>query len=184
MVKHLFHYFLPLAVCITLLCGLLYISVQQVLRQDANDPQIQIASDASQKLSQGTESQQFIMRYPVVDISKSLSPFLIIYNSQGHEVASSGKINMIVPEVPQGVLLYAKNHRYDRFTWETKESIRIAAVVVPFSGQQSGYVLAGRSLWEVETRESNLLFLVGIGWIVTLFISFISIVFTKVLYNK
>jgi hypothetical protein len=38
---------LPLAVAITILAGLVYATVQQSLRQGANDPQIQLAEDTA-----------------------------------------------------------------------------------------------------------------------------------------
>jgi hypothetical protein len=49
-------HWLPLAALTTALCGLVYLAVQQALRQAANDPQIQMAEDAAYILSQGTGS--------------------------------------------------------------------------------------------------------------------------------
>ena len=38
---------LPLGVAVTLVCALIYATVQQNYRQSANDPQIQMAEDAA-----------------------------------------------------------------------------------------------------------------------------------------
>ena len=72
--------FIPLAVAITLVCGLIYVSVQQVLRQSANDPQIQIAEDVSGALSTGVPPQA-IANPNGTDLKKSLATFIIVYDS-------------------------------------------------------------------------------------------------------
>jgi hypothetical protein len=45
----------------------------------------------------------------------------------------------------------------DRITWQPAPGVRVAAVIVPYGGQQPGFVLAGRSLRLVEQREDALL---------------------------
>ena len=44
----------------------------------------------------------------------------------------------------------------------------MAAVVVSYGGSQPGFVLAGRSLREVEKRESQVEQITGIVWLVSL----------------
>ena len=48
-----FRVWLPFAVIVTAFCGLAYVTVQQALRQGANDPQIQMAEDAAAALDGG-----------------------------------------------------------------------------------------------------------------------------------
>src|SRR5438270_7168527 len=50
-----FLYWLPVALAITVLSGLVYVAVQQDLRQGANDPQIQMAEDAAVQLEAGQQ---------------------------------------------------------------------------------------------------------------------------------
>jgi hypothetical protein len=52
-VKGILRQWLPIVVVITALSGLVYVAVQQALRQDANDPQIQMAQDAAETLARG-----------------------------------------------------------------------------------------------------------------------------------
>ena len=51
---------IPLAVVITCLSGLIYLTVQQDIRIGANDPQIQIAEDLTNQLSSGQNPQNLI----------------------------------------------------------------------------------------------------------------------------
>ena len=41
--RNILRHWFPLAVVATAFCGLVYVAVQQELRQNANDPQIQMA---------------------------------------------------------------------------------------------------------------------------------------------
>jgi len=167
--------FIPLAILVTFLCGLVYVAVHQTLRLSANDPQIQLAEDTAAQLS--TQVDKFLItKLPTTDIEKSLAPFVIVYNADGKAVSSSGNLDGKTPIVPPGVLAYTKEHQEDRFTWEPKQGIRIAAVIRHFSGRTSGYVLAGRSLREVEIREQLLLKNVQIAWFATLVTTFLACV--------
>src|SRR5438445_588354 len=83
-----FLYWLPLAFCLTVLAGLVYVTVQQNFRQGANDPQIQMAEDAAAQLQGGAQAQA-VVGAGKVDISRSLAPFLIVYDATGQQLASS-----------------------------------------------------------------------------------------------
>ena len=50
---------LPIGFVVTLLCGLIYVSGQFILRSGANDPQIQIAEDAAHVLGAGAPYSTF-----------------------------------------------------------------------------------------------------------------------------
>jgi hypothetical protein len=68
----------------------------------------------------------------------------------------------------------AREKGENRITWEPKEGVRIAAVIKRFEGKTastSGFVLAGRSLDEVEKRQKNLIFEMIFGCIGTLLIT-------------
>lgn len=160
------------AVLSTIFCGMGYILVQQELRSNANDPQIQQAQDAAISVKDASSLPQGITPNPV-DIKNSLASFLIIYDNSGKPVAASGQLNNQMPGLPSGVIDYVKAHGQDRFTWQPQPDVRIAAVVIPFKGQQSGFLLAGRSLKEVEVREHNALILAAAAWIASLVIGFL-----------
>ncbi|MDP3956721.1 MAG: hypothetical protein Q8P97_01875 [bacterium] len=169
---------LPIAVVITLLCGLIYITVQQVIRIGANDPQIAIAEDVANALQGGVDPQT-IVGGQTSDILKSLDPFVIIFDEGGNPLASSVQLDGKTPTPPRGVFDSAKSHGDDRLTWQPKPSVRIAAVVAYYSSGNStstkpGFVLAGRSLREIEKRVDSLGLQVLVGWLVILIISFLG----------
>ena len=158
----------------TLLCGLVYLAVQQSLRWGANDPQIQMAEDAAAALSAGGTPGSMPPAVQV-EISASLAPFMVIYNAKGEPLASSGLLHGAVPLLPPGVFDYTRQNNEDRISWQPESGVRIAAVVVAYGGTQPGFVLAGRSLREVEKRESQVEQLTGIAWLVTLVVSLLGV---------
>jgi hypothetical protein len=153
---------LPIAVAVTLLSGLVYTLVQQDLRQTANDPQIQMAEDTAAQLAAGAAATSLVPSARV-DIAASLATFIIIYDHNGRVSASSAMLDGTTPALPAGVLSSARTSGEDTVTWEPRSGVRVAAVVVPV--RTGGSVLAGRSLREVELRESDLLGATALAWL-------------------
>jgi hypothetical protein len=159
----------PTAVAVTLLSGVIYAVVQQDYRQSANDPQLQMAEDAAARLSVGASSQEVMGHAISVDIGASLAPYLIVFDASGHPLASSAMLDGKTPVPPIGVLEAATANGRNTITWQPRDGVRSAIAVYPWSyAGQSGTVVAGRSLREVERREDRLLLMVGAGWIGTL----------------
>jgi hypothetical protein len=144
----------PIAVAVTVLCGLVFTLAQQELRDGANDPQVQIAEDTAAALASGSAAER-LMPTTQVNVASSIATFVIIFDTRNRVVASSATLAGRTPALPLGVLSAARASGEDRVTWEPRAGVRIAAVVVPVAG--GGSVLAGRSLREVEQRESDLL---------------------------
>lgn len=157
-------YWAAFMVVITFLSGLVYITAQQLLRHSANDPQIQLAEDSAASLSQG-QNPQAVLPANQINIENSLAPYVIIFDEKGQPVASSAQLDGATPVVPGGVFEYTRQTGEDRFTWQPKTGVRSAAVMTHFGGASPGFVLAGRSLREVEVREDQLLKLVGAAWL-------------------
>jgi hypothetical protein len=166
-IKNILRQWLPLAVVITAVCGLVYLAVQQELRQTANDPQIQIAEDAAAALENGAAVESIVPAEKVA-IERSLAPFVMVFNDRGEVAGSSAVLHGQTPQLPAGVLEYVRSHGEDRITWQPEPDVRIAAVVTRYPGAQPGFVLAGRSLREVEVREDNAELEAGAAWIVIL----------------
>ncbi len=161
----------PLALAITGLSGLVYLALQQSIRSSANDPQIQLAEDFAATLGTGIAPQS-ILPQGQLDISKSLAPYAIIYDEGGNPLGSSGILDGKIPQAPKGVLDYVKKYGENRITWQPKEGVRSAIVVKSFTSNGStGYVLIGRSLREVEKRADQIILQVGLAWIATLIVS-------------
>ena len=161
---------LPFAIAIAGLCGLVYGSVQQSLRMGANDPQIQMAEDAANALNAGA-SLDSLVPTTRVELSTSLAPFIMVFDDSGNVLASTATLHGSVPVYPSGVLDYTRQHGEDRVTWQPENGVRMATVVVRYD---QGFVLAGRSLREVEIRENNMEEISGVAllfiWAATLFV--------------
>ena len=156
----LFYRWFILVVAITGLAGLSYALAQQILRQSANDPQIQLAEDGARALATGAEPQSIVPADPQVDIATSLAPFVIVYDDSSKPIASSGQLDGSTPTPPTGVFDYVRAHGQERVTWQPRSDVRVASVMVRFTGQKSGFILASRSLRETENRVSTLIPLV------------------------
>jgi hypothetical protein len=161
--KDILRQWLPIAAAATAFCALVYLAVQQALRHSANDPQIQMAEDASHLLAQG-EAVQGMLPATKVDLAQSLAPFIIVFDSAGEPVASSGFLHGKTPHLPRGVLDYVRQHGEERVTWQPEPHVRMASVIMKYEGSKPGFVLAARSLRETEKRESQVAQEAGLAW--------------------
>jgi hypothetical protein len=151
----------------------LYAIPQQVLRKGANDPQIQMATDLAAILNRfgvedGLRQGARLNAGGVVDMAHSLSPFLIVYDEQGTPLGSNAQLNGVTPVPPRGVFDYVRSHGEERVSWQPvfgAHSVRIAAVVERVNGPQPGFVLAGRSMREVEARIEQVRNMAGLTWL-------------------
>ncbi len=165
---------LPLAVTIVIFTGLILVAVQQNYRNSANDPQIQIAEDVATAINNGSAAPDAIVSpTPTTDMAASLSSFVTIYSATGTPIGSSVSLDGKLPTLPSGIFDNVKTHGQDRFTWEPQKDLRIATVVTKYTtGSDSGFVLAGRSLRDIETRESQLSLMSLIAGLAALILSF------------
>ncbi len=180
--KAIVKYWILIAMIITGLCGLIYVTVQQDLRLSADDPQIQLAEDAAAKLAAGQQIQN-VVPTDQVDIATSLAPYIIIFDANGKPIASSAQLDGQTPTIPAGIFDFVRQKGEDRISWQPRPRVRTAIVVTQFKRPNSGFVLAGRSLREVGIREDSSMHIVLLGWIsmllVTLFATAIIFSFEK-----
>lgn len=154
-------------VIVTVLFGTIYVTVQQTYRQNANDPQIEIAEGITGAISAGQDPLQ-ILPPQKIDLAKSLSVFVVIFDNSGKVLASTASLDGKEPTPPPSVLEAARN-RQNRVTWQPRSGVRIASVTQHYrSGKDEGFVLVGRSLREVEARVHELGIAVLFGWAVSL----------------
>src|SRR4051812_3616347 len=92
--------------------GTMYAVNQQDQRRDANYPQVQIAEDAAAQLNAGKSPNQ-IATGDLVDPSKSLASFLVIYDKAGKVVGRTGDLNGQAPDMPHGVLAASTGKPYN-----------------------------------------------------------------------
>ncbi len=163
-----------------MMSGLVYVAVQQDLRLGGNDPQIQMAEDTAAALSNGQQPISTVLSPFSLDISKSLAPFITVFDDAGNPVGSSGQLDGKMPTLPSGVADYVRTHGEDRITWQPRTGVRIAAVITIYtSGTKSGFVLGGRSLREVESREDLVLSQVTAVWLMSLILVFVILFFGR-----
>jgi len=159
----------------TVICLLIYASVQQGYRTGADDPQIQLASEIKQRLENSQSIQNFFPE-DTIDLSKSFGAFAVLFDNEYHAIRWSGSLHGENPSLPKGVFDFVKSNGEDRVTWQPEKNVRMAMVVVKVNTAHVAYVAVGRSLKEIEVRESNLLFMIFVGWIICIAIISINAV--------
>lgn len=150
---------------VTIGTGLLlfeYVGLQQSLRMGLNDPQLQMAQDIASRLRQGA-SPSSVTPTALVDESHTLAPFVTIVDNNINVLASSGKIGDQVPLPPTSAFPDSQKRGNNWFTWQhDNNTIRDAAVIVPYTGAHNGYVLVARSMSQVENTISHITDLAGL----------------------
>lgn len=171
------------AICTTLV-GLVYVSAQQVYRQSANDPQIEITEEIASAISGGAPADQLIPSAGGTDIKNSLSAFAMIFDQDSKVLGSSAKLNNADPIPPKGVFEAAAAHGRTLITWEPEKGVRIATVIsAVHTGDKTVYVLAGKNLREVEKRILALTYASITAWIISLLLSVLFVRAVNSLYK-
>lgn len=179
-IKSIFRVWFPFAVVTTAFCALAYVSVQQALRSGLNDPQIQMAEDAAYALNNGATIET-VVPTEKIEMSRSLAPFIAIYDNDGKPVASSGLLNGQMPDYPKGALDSARQSGENRVSWQPNSTVRVASVVVSYN---NGFVIAGRNMREVEQRELKAEQVAGAVWLSTLMATFVVITFGEMVLSE
>jgi hypothetical protein len=160
----------------TMTCGLVLVSNQYTLRQEANDPQLQIVRDMRNSLNRGVDPSIY-QSAELIDVRSSLSPFVMVFDSSGTVLATNGALDGKTLSVPQGVIEYVTSKNAGgvvggaehRVTLEPASGVRLAAVlkVVPLNapGAQHLIVLSARNLMEVEARIQAIKVFCAIVWL-------------------
>ncbi len=149
---------------ITMINGLVYVTVQQNYRTNANDPQIQMALDIKEKLEQGKSLESF-WNYDSINLPQSLSPFVLLFDAAGKPIRSSATLAQRTLQLPAGVFDYTRLNGEDRITWQPREDARFAMVILNVPQNPVRFIAVGRSLREIEIREANLVRTVFICWV-------------------
>jgi len=138
-----------------MLAGLFYIAVQQDMRIGANDLQIQLSEDGARALAE-QQPLDSVVPPGKIDISQSLAPYRIVFDAQGSPVASNAVLHGAVPDIPKDLFDYTRIRGEDRVTLMPEPGVRSAAVMISVASEPGGFVIAGRSLREVEKRIDQL----------------------------
>ncbi|HEY4956130.1 MAG TPA: hypothetical protein VII02_14725 [Gemmatimonadaceae bacterium] len=167
----------------TALSLMVYVSAQQIGRQMADDPQVQIARDARDALASGAAAET-VVPSAKVELTRSLSPWVTVLNDSGKAIASSATLNGQAAAVPSGVIDYVRTSGENRVTWQPQRGVRMATITVRVAGNPTRFVTAGRSLDETEGRIDKLGRLLLLGWLVTLAGLLVVVAPTEALLSK
>ncbi len=154
------------AVLLAMVALVVYGTVQQDMRMGANDPQIQLAEDAATSLEAGMAPAS-VLSSAKIDIAASLAPYRMVFDDAGNPLASEAVLHGQTPAIPKGIFDYVRAYGEDRITWQPEPGVRSAVVIVHYGGAHPGFVLAGRSLREVEQRVDKLTFQVAAFFVVS-----------------
>ncbi len=155
---------LAAAIITTILVAFIYGAVQQVHRSTANDPQLQVSRDMSDRINHGDSISKWFTT-DTVDISQSLCVFKTLYNYNAEPVMSTGLLNGKKPSLPSGVFELARTRGENRFTWQPEGGVRVAMVLKSVRSPAYSFLAVGRSLLEVEKRERSLLTMAVVSWL-------------------
>lgn len=159
---------------VTLFSSIVFVTVMQSLRLSANDPQVQISGDILSSLSQGADPKQ--LSPTTVDMASTTNPFVIIYDNNEKALGSTVTLDKKTPVAPKAAFEKTKKYNENRFTWEPKDGLRQAVVMVKY---KDGYVLVGRSLGEVDSRIKMIMRVVGIAWVIGIAATTLAFLFTR-----
>lgn len=156
-----------LAVAITLLGGVSYGVVQQLLRRGADQPQSQMTDQVAERLQAGSAPGQVIPQQRI-DLEQSLEPFIILYDPAGRPVQGNGFLDQQLPAPPMGVFDHTRARGSNTLTWQPRRGVRIATILKRVDGPHPGFVLSGRSMRLVEDQISLLNHLSLTVWLIVL----------------
>ncbi|MEP7163972.1 MAG: hypothetical protein ABI741_04715 [Ferruginibacter sp.] len=171
------------AALVTVVMLLIYASVQQTYRTGLDDPQIQIARDVSSKIEQGNSIDSLITGGPI-DISRSLSPFIVLYDAQGKAIRSNALLDGKMPQIPSGLFDIVRKNAEHRVSWQPRKGIRMAMVIVKTNSAASQFVASGRSMEEVEARTEQMRSMVFFAWVICLVIISITAILNNFMRTK
>lgn len=143
---------LPMAITIVGVSFLAYIGLQQLNRNAMNDPQVQMVKDAALVLGSGGVPADVVPRGASIDLSKSLAPFIAVYDRDGTPLEANAVLDNAPPKPPVGVFTSSLASGENRVTWQPEGSVRIALVVASVPNSSGLFVAAGRSMSEGEAR--------------------------------
>lgn len=146
---------LALAAILSIVGGIAALTMQQMLRRGANQPQIDMAEWYGGEISAGEDPGNAIPP-GYIDMERSLQPFVIFYDQQGRPGTGTGYLGQKLPVPPEGVFGFVRVNGSENVTWQPRPGVRLASVIRRIDGNHPGFLLTGRSLRIVEEQESLL----------------------------
>jgi hypothetical protein len=169
--KNIFTIWIIIIFLVTFTSILTYLAAQQVTRLGANEQPAQLAVETSINLKSGQSIKDAIPS-EVIDISKSLRAFVMIYDKNKILVASSGMLGKDEPVYPKGVLDNLDKIGSERVTWQPQAGLRFATVALK---TDNNYIVAAYSLLERENLIDVIGELILAAWLACIIFSSIAL---------
>lgn len=168
---------LALAAGATIVLGTTYTLIQQSTRLSADDAPLASAQTVKQQLENGA-SPADVVPTNIVDLKSDNSVFIIVTDSQEHIQASSARLDGSTTLPPKGTFDYTAQNGTNHFTWQPAKGARLATRIMPYKyGRQTGYVVTGQSLSQVENRINMYGWMTLAAWLAALIITYLVLWF-------
>ena len=148
-----------IAVIVTALFASLYLVMQQIERQGADDAPGRLASQIASQLSDGSSVDDSATDQ--VNLASSDAVFYVVYDRSDRPVAGTGRLDGSLATPPAGVLDQARRAGSNHVTWQAADGRRFATIE-----RRAGdrVVLAGQSLAPTEERIDRIGLLILAAW--------------------
>ena len=160
---------LPYAFVVSILILFVTVSIRSYVRTSVNEQLIVVTENLAADMFRNDVPSAPLPSAEVVDVERSIAPFVILYDSNGQPTDGTGKLNDTFPGLPQKITEHARTHSEYRLDWKPQANTRLAIVVRYYQNdQRAGFVLAGKNLRETNNQLSRLYILSAATWAITL----------------
>lgn len=171
LIKNIFIFWVVIMFLVTFTCLLIYTVTQQSIRLGANDLPVNLATETSIKLEKGLSDKNAVPNQ-TIDISKSLEPFVMIFDKDKNLIATSARMGNAQPTFVKGVLDSVDKRGEYRETWQPQVGLRFAFVATKLGDK---YIVAARSLQEPERLIDQIGILISAAWLACVVFSSIAL---------
>lgn len=161
--------FLTLVLLISVIFVAICVSARTVFRQNANDPQVEVTDQVASIVRQGVPLDAIVSGAEQIDLATSKALFVVVYDGDRNLVGSSATFNGDNPQIPGDALDKAKQAEDYRFDWQPDNGLKFGLVAKAIDDQ--AFVVAGRSLTEMENRAAALHLPLWIGWVAAVLVA-------------
>lgn len=161
--------FLTLVLMSTIAFAAIFFSSRNSLRQQANDPQVEVTEQVAGIMRQGAPLDAIVSGAEQIDLATSDTLFVALYDKDKNLAGATATVNGQPLSIPAESFDQASVNGGYRFDWVVTDGREIAGVMKQVD--DLGYVVAGRSLAEYELRVAPLFRPLLIGWIASILLS-------------
>ena len=172
-----------LAALVSIILLTIYATVQQSYRTGLNDPQMQIAGDLRLQIEKGGSIESYF-RNDTIDIRRSLSPFIVLYDNTGKPIRYDALLDGKPPQVPADIFFEVRQEGEYDVSWQPRDGVRMAMVIVKTNSKPTQFIAVGRSMAVVENRTANVMMTILMAWTVSMGVIIFIIIINYINRNR